>query len=266
MKRSSLVKYTRSLLIALLAVLLSSIAYQARMVKTDGYSYAEQLQQALIEQKENTNRILNDFITKHQSTAGKSIRDPEYLEKLERKYKQDGIILVLYEDETLDFWSHNALPLLNRRPPGKTSGVVQKQNGWYYYTSQEADKQIYVAYYHLKKEFKYQNKFLVNTFQKNLPELSRQFYISERPTDGYKIVDEKSNYLFSLVLRREAALYKSLPFIYFISLISGIAAYLIFIYFSFRYFSRLFHVGKRATAIAGFIFALLFVRIISFWL
>ncbi len=266
MKRSSLVKYTKTLILALLALLLSSIAYQARMVKTDGYTHVEQFQQAFTEQEKKTYRVLNDFIETHHSTDGNSIREPDYLKKVEKKYNQDGVILVIYDREILEFWSHNALPLLKHIPPEKTTGVVQKKNGWYYYTSQNIDNQIYIAYYHFKKDFKYQNIFLVNTFQKNVPDLSRQFYISERQTDGYNIVDSKGNFLFSLVLRREAALYESPPFIYFVSLISGIAAYIIFIFFTFRYFSRLFHVGRRATAIAGFIFAILFVRILTFWL
>lgn len=266
MKRYSLVKYLKYLLLAALALLLSKLAYQARMIKIDGSTYAEQFQQAFREQEDRTKKILNDFIEAHKSTDGKIIQEPEYLEKLENKYKKYGIILIIYENETLSFWSHNALPKQNYHPPEKTSGVVQKQNGWYYYTSQRIENQQHIAYCHFKKDFKYQNRFLVNAFQNKLPELENKFFISDRQTEGFPILDSQENYLFSLILRSETALYKPLPIIYFISLVSGIAAYILFIFFTFRYFTRIFRVGRRATAISGFILTVLLVRIVSFWL
>ncbi len=266
MKRSSLVKYIKNLTLALLALLLSGIAYQARMAKTDDTTYAEQFRQAFHEAEIKTNKILNSFIKTYEATGGKSIQDPEYLKKLVNKYKQDGIILVIYKDERMVFWSHNALPLQNHIPPSETTGVVQKQNGWYYHKTLISDNQAFVSYYHLKKDFKYQNEFLVNVFQDNLPELGENFFISDRQTEGHQILDSKGNFLFSIVLRSEAALYKPLPLVYFISLAAGIAAYLVFIYLTFRYFSRLFRIGRRATAITGFILSILSVRTISFLL
>ncbi len=264
--KSGLVTYIKNLTLALLALLLSGIAYQARMVKTDDHTYAEQFRQAFYAAESKTNNVLNSFINTYESTNGKSIQDPEYLKKLAEKYKQDGILFLIFENERLRFWSHNALPLQKHSPPGVCCGAAQKQNGWYYYKVTKAENKEFIAYYHLKNHFKYQNKFLVNVFQKNLPELSEMFFISDRPTEGHKILDSEGSFMFSLILRSEAALYKPLPFVYFISLASGIAAFLLFVYFTFRYFSRLFRIGRRGTATIGFISTVLLTRLITFWL
>ncbi len=266
MKRSSMVKYIKHLALALLVLLLSSIAYQARVVKTDAYNYVENFQQAFSNIENKTNSILNEFIAAYESTEGNSLLDTEYLKKLEKEYKQHGIIFIIYQNERIKFWSHNALPPQQYTPPKNTNGAVQKLNGWYYYTSQRVDKQTFIAYCHLKNNFRYQNRFLVNKFQNSLPELSEKFFISDRQNEGYPIYDSGGNYMFSLVLRSEAVLYQALPFVYFVSLLSGIAAYIIFIYFTFRYFSRLFNVGQRVTAIAGFTISMLIVRAITFLL
>ncbi len=266
MKRSSLVTYIKNLSLAILALLLSGIAYQAQMVKTDEHTYAEQFRQAFYEAEIKINKELSSFINTYEKTKEEGIKDPEYLKKLENLYKQEGIIFVVYKNKRLEFWSHNALPLQNYTPQKEATGAVQKQNGWYYYQTVRVDNQVYIVYYHFKKDFKYQNKFLVNVFHKKLPELSGKFFVSERRTEGHEILDSDGNFLFSLVLRSEGGLYMSLPLAYYVSLASGILAYLVFIYLTFRYFSRLFRIGRKGVAIAGFILSISAARLISFLL
>ncbi len=266
MQRSSLIKLAKNLLLALLVLLLSGIAYKARMVKTDSDHHAGHFQKAMLENCESVQKELSLFVERYRSSHGQSVDDPNYLQKLNKLFYDKGITLVVHQNNQLTFWSHNAIPLKDHEPPEAQSGALKKANGWYYYQSQKTDNQAFVAYFTVKTSFRYQNEFLENKFQKNLTGLESLFFISDRQDSGFPIKDTAGNFLFSLVLRREAALLQSVTFIYVLSLLTAIAAWIILIYTTFRYFSRLFRAGQRSTAIAGFLISLAAIRIISVWL
>jgi two-component system, NtrC family, nitrogen regulation sensor histidine kinase NtrY len=76
--------------------------------------------------------------------------------------------------------------------------------------------------------------------------------------------DTERNYLFSLVVRSDDALIHVKTSYYLISLFSAIIALLIFIYFTFRYFSVLCKARKFALAIGGFLVTMLIIRLLMF--
>lgn len=266
MHRSSLRKLTNNLLLALLALMISGITYQLRMVKTDSMQYANRFQAAMLENEKTLVRELTQFIDRHTETGGESTNDPGYVKKTNKLFQDNGIIFIVYQNNEPVFWSHNAIPVQNHDPPEHTSGAVQKDNGWYYYQSKELENQTFVAYSVIKTEFNYQNQFLENRFSDNLPRLESLFFISDRPESGYPINDSQNRYLFSLEVHSEAALIKQSTLIYVFSLITAIAAWLIFIYTTFRYFSRTFQTGHKNIAITGFLSSLIAIRVLSVWL
>ncbi len=266
MQRSSLIKLSKNLLLALLALLLSGVAYQVRTVKTDSDDHAHRFQIAFLESEQMVNKELMKFVEQYAESSGQSINDPHYLEKLHKKFYDKGIAFFVIQNNQLTFWSHNAIPLHNIDFHVNTSGALQKDNGWYYYQTHEVDNQVYVVFYAVKTNYKYQNEFLENKFQENLPGLESLFFVSDRPDAGYMIMDSEGNFLFSLAVHREQALIMTVGVIYFLSLIAAIAAWLILIYTTFRYFSRLFQAGKQGTAIAGFLISLFAMRFLSVWL
>ena len=266
MQKSSLKKMINNLLLALLALVISGITYQVRMVKTDSAQHAYRFQKAMLENEGIVEKELTKFVDQYIASQGKSTNDPNYLQKINKLFPNKGITFVVYQNNQPVFWSHNAIPLQNHDPPENTSGAVQKANGWYYYQTQELENQTFVAYYVIKTEFKYQNEFLENRFSVNLPQLESLFFISDRPDSGYPIEDSGGRYLFSLEVKREAALIQPATFIYLISLITAIAAWLIFIYTTFRFFSKSLQAGQKNIAIAGFLASLIAVRVLSVWL
>ncbi len=263
MQRSGLTKLINNLLLALL---ISGISYQFRMVKTDSEQQAFRFQSAMLENEKIVEKELTSFVTRYLETQGKSTKDPNYLHKINKMFPEKGITFFVYRNNQPIFWSNNAIPLQDQEPSQNTSGAIQKANGWYYYKSQKHSNQTFAAYYVIKTDYKYQNEFLENRFNNNLPQLESVFFISDRPDSGYQIEDSKGNFLFSLELHREAALLQPATFVYVLSIIAAIAAWLIFINITFRHFSKIFRAGKKNIAIAGFLLSLIAVRVLSLWL
>lgn len=266
MKRSGLAIYMKSIIIVLVLIFLSSIAYQGRMIKTDSSNHVNKFQKAFHQKERFVNKKLNEFALVYSDTDGNIIHDTEYIQHLENLYKQYEVVFLVYDDAQLVFWSNNIIPFEKDTPPGTSPGVVQKKNGWYYFQALEDNNIRFVIYFVIKKNYKYQNEFLVNSFNKHLHALEDLFYISNRYDEGYHITGLSGKYLFSLVLRRETALYQTNYAIYLTALFLAVAAWLIYVFVTFRYFSRLFSAGRHKIAVTGFVVMLLIVRIVSFLL
>ncbi len=263
---SSFNKYLKSITAALVALIISSIFFHNRVEVADSEHLAASFQENLLEQEDLLSQSLHEFHLKYIQTKGKSISDPKYINDLKNLYQKHGIILLIYENERLKFWSHNAIPLESFNPPEENAGVVSKKNGLYLYNVQKTENQTYVGYLIIKNDFKYQNKFLVNRFNQNLPPFESNFFVSQKQEEGYAINDNNGNYLFSLVVRSESSLKRIKTGHYIVSLVSAIFALLVYLYFSFRYFSILFKAGKYKLSIVGILFSILTIRLLMFLL
>ena len=282
MSNSAIFRYIKQLLIALLILFVSAGLFRLRHVTTESDQYVERFQRAMIQQEEWVERHLQDFVNTCEETDGEILHDPGYLEQLKNTYRRDGLVFVVFEDGQPVFWSHNALPLEGRAPPEAGNGMIRKANGWYYYrtiskdevtpkgeTGQAGDVFVlrqYVIYYTVKQDFKYQNEYLVNQFHHDLPSLETKFFLSDRADEGNQIVDREGNYLFSLVLRREEVLTQPVGVLQFLSAMFGTLALMAFVFFSFRYFTRMFRIGKKTLAVGGFAAVIFLMRFISFHL
>ncbi len=281
MPKSAIRRYIRQLLVALLILLVSTALFRLRHVTTESEQYVQRFQRAMIQQEDWVERHLQEFVSSCRETDGKILHDPQYLEQLKNTYRRDGLVFVIYEDGQPVFWSHNALPLHGRAPPEFDNGMTRKANGWYYYQAFSEDEaspdteagdsedlrvlRQYVVFYTVKQDFKYQNQYLVNQFHHALPGLEAKFFLSDRADEGHRITDRDGNYLFSLVLRREEVLTQPVGVLQFLSVLFGTLSLLVFVFFSFRYFSRMFRIGKKTLALGGFSAVIILLRVISFY-
>ncbi len=263
---TSLTKYLKSIIAALVALIISCIFYYNRTEIADSEELAATFQEKLLEQEQLLAQSLHEFHLSHIRSNGKSIYDPKYINELKNLYQEHGIILLLFSNGEISFWSHNAIPLDGFQPPGQNAGMIKKRNGLYLYNVQREENHVYAGYMIIKSEFRYQNEFLVNRFNDNLPPTESLFIVSQRKDEGYAINDNEGNYLFSLVVRSETALKRVKTSHYLIALLSAIAALLIFFYFTFRYFSILFKTKRYKLAITGFVASVLIIRAVMFLL
>ncbi len=252
--------------LALITLIISGILFGLRYHTTDSEVHIEAFQKKLHQKEKELANKLDNFTETVLQSDGRKLEDTDYLQHLQGVYKRKGITFVIIEEGFVSFWSHNALPINQESLITDKTRAVNKQNGWYITLAQKHQSKQFVVYGLVKHEYKYQNRYLVNKFHNTLPAIEEQFYISDREDEGYPIWSKEGDYLFSLGLRREAALVEVIQTVYVLSVLLALIALLSFAYFSFRYFSRLFRAGKQNFAITGFIAVLMVVRMISFWL
>ncbi len=265
MDKAHIIRYGKQLLIALLSLLLSGLLYQMRHATTDSQQHVDSFQKAFNKKEKEVHALLDQFVELYHESEGRSIHDPEYLKQLENLYNRKGVVFVVYRNNLMHFWSHNTLPITNFRPPEQDIGTSRKDNGWYYFKRVKINNKDIIVYYTVKQSFRYQNRFLVNRIHHDLPPIESLFFLSDRYDEGYPIVDLEGSYMFSLVLRREAALVKTMGLVYGLSLFAAFASLSMFIFFSFRFFSSMFRRGSRNLSTAGFLGALMLLRFIFYW-
>src|ERR1035437_8018647 len=121
--------------------------------------------------------------------------------------EQEGLALLIYENDTLKFWSDNSIAFDNwMKEVCLDTKMVKLQNGWFEVmrpvTNASTSKAI-VGLILIKNEYPYQNKYLVNEFQKDFA-VPPETKLSVVPTAKLKgdtsnqITDANHDYLFSL--------------------------------------------------------------------
>lgn len=125
-----------------------------------------------------------------------------------------------YKSDSLIYWNSNKLPIskfVSIQFPAK--GLLHLQNGWYFCKSIAYKDEVICAAFEIKKEYSYENEFLVNHTNRELT-LS-EFDISLDPTVGFQIKNLANNYVFSAVPTNEKKANTDSPFT-IISLIIGL--------------------------------------------
>ena len=264
MRRPTIYTYLANLGLALILILASALSFHFQEVTTDSHQHVQRFENALHQQERMAERALNNFVSDYRDSDGAILEETAHIRKLKKTFEEKGLILAVFAHEEPVFWSHNHIPLQQKLAPENEIGAADLQNGWYLHIKQEQDHKAFVAYYLVKQDFKYQNQFLVNRFHDALPAISEKFFISDRQDEAYPIQSRDGEFLFSLVLRSETALEKTSGFLHVLSLLLAKAGLLAFIYFTFRYFTRLFQAGRRIIGLTGFVLTLVFVRVVSF--
>lgn len=124
---------------------------------------------------------------------------PSYYNSL---LEREGIAILIYESDTLKFWSDNSIAVENWiKEVCLDTKMAKLRNGWFEvrhpHTNSSTTKTI-VGLVLIKNEFPYQNKYLTNEFQKDfaLPIETKLIAGNVQPENAVKNKD--GNYLFSL--------------------------------------------------------------------
>jgi signal transduction histidine kinase len=168
--------------------------------------------QRAFNQKENQ---LKDFVARQKESLGiKSI-----------PFATSDFYVYKYKSDSLIYWNSNELPIskyVSIQFPA--NGLLHLQNGWYYCKTIEYEDEILCAAFEIKKEYSYENEFLVNHTN---PELTASdFDISLDPAVGSPIKNIDKKFVFSAIPTKEAKANSQSPF----TIISLIIGLLVFIY------------------------------------
>ena len=186
---------------------------------------------------------------------------PDYYNALRT---EEGIALLIYENDTLKFWSDNSIAVENWvKEVCLDSKMAKLHNGWFEvvrpHTNSTTTKAI-VGLVLVKNEYPYQNKYLINEFQKDFAVPAETKLITDNPNASNGVKNYTGEYLFSLEFN---------PANNSVSLISFVSVFLSFFGFVFLIaFINVFisenslRLGKNCSTIA-FIFLLVVIRYAS---
>lgn len=143
----------------------------------------------------------------------------------------DGLALLIYENDTLKFWSDNSIAVENWvKEVCLDTRLVKLHNGWFEvmhpHTNANTTKNI-VGLILIKNEFPYQNKYLVNNFQKDFNVPSGTRLIPENIA-GSQIKNINEDILFSLDLSSTEA---PANWLSYLSFIFALLAFVFFVKF-----------------------------------
>lgn len=129
--------------------------------------------------------------------------NPDHYSKL---MQTEGIALLIYENDTLKFWSDNSIAVENWiKEVCLDTRVVKLKNGWFEVMkpkSNASSSKTIVGLILLKNEYPYQNKYLENTFQKDFSLPAETRLIPDNPNLGHAIKNNNGEFLFSLLINQ----------------------------------------------------------------
>jgi two-component system nitrogen regulation sensor histidine kinase NtrY len=163
---------------------------------------------------------------------------PAYYNSLMEK---EGIALLIYESDTLKFWSDNSIAVENWiKEVCLDTKMAKLHNGWFEvmhpHTNSTTTKTI-VGLVLIKNEFPYQNKYLTNEFQKDFSVPAETKLITDNSYRENALTNSLGDYLFSLKFNAD----NPVSFTSYLSCVLNFFAF-IFIVLYFK---------KRCLAVAG---------------
>jgi len=112
---------------------------------------------------------------------------------------QENFIILIYQNDTLRFWTDNSFPAQYEFSDFKNQKVIHAQNGWYRFKYTETGGFKIVGLYRIKNNFFYENNYLQSNFTIGL-NIPSSAVVSTSPISlGKNINDADGEYLFSLI-------------------------------------------------------------------
>jgi len=178
----------------------------------------------------NQNKFQTSFLKKEkeQLLVCQKLLDNNQIEKL--NIENTKFFIYKYLDDSLVYWNSNQLPISKFASiQFPENGILHLQNGWYYSKIVQVDKTIYCVVFELKKEYSYENQFLVNQVNSDLS--ACEFTISLEEDVGFPILNSKRKYIFSVVPSLENKHKQSSPF----TIVLLVISFLIFVYACYKF-------------------------------
>ncbi|MBS4013203.1 MAG: HAMP domain-containing protein [Bacteroidetes bacterium] len=190
-------KYLLLFVISILALLLAELLFSNRMISYDAKSDVEAFQNSF-QKKE---KIANDYLLETKNLIKDKgieyLEEKEFLLYTEDFFQKNEIALFIANSNELLFWSNNYIPVSFKNLPNEIFGLDINKNGYYFFIQSEIEDITLWAYILLKKNYKYQNRFLKNKFQKDFTP-SIDFKLSCNPALGFPVYNKNKNFAFSL--------------------------------------------------------------------
>ncbi|MGQ0827619.1 MAG: ATP-binding protein [Bacteroidota bacterium] len=186
---------------------------------------------------------------------------PDYYNSLLEK---EGLALLIYENDTLKFWSDNSIAVENWiKEVCLDTRMVKLHNGWFEVmrpNTNSATTKTIVGLILIKNEYPYQNNYLINDFQKDFnvaaeTKLITDPFLGKKISDPNNIKNYEGDYLFSL--KFDTAI-DSLSLLSYISAILNLTAFIFFILFLNIFCLSIKQVNKNSSILLFIFLAIVF--------
>lgn len=158
-----------------------------------GKSNIGNIQRVFSNKEKKATQLLNEL------RSSDEIRFEEALKVLDNNYKEEGIAVLIYKNDTLSFWSNNSIVAPRTFSESEIfDGLCMIKNAWFYTIIQEQGDYQQVGLIHLKNNYPFENKFLQNTFQNDF-NISKHFAISDTTTQhSFNVYNQSNRLAFSI--------------------------------------------------------------------
>jgi signal transduction histidine kinase len=188
--------------------------------------------------------------------------------KLEREfqelYKKNGILLFVYENDSLVYWSTNSVSCpekLSGKSIKETCYFEKQKNGWYEVIRKKDSSKIYIGQILIKKQYLFENEYLKNNFE-------NEFKVPEGTDLDIRhgrnsILTAGGRFLFCLKIPTAPDLPQTRLFILFLLYLAGFILLLVSLY---KLYCRLEHrFPSRVLFLLSFTIDVILIRVIQFY-
>ncbi len=118
-------------------------------------------------------------------------------------FTDEGLVLLIYENDTLKFWSDNSVSVENyMKEVCLDDRMVKLKNGWFE-INRKTDNigRTFIGMLLVKREYSYENQYLVNSFDRDYKMPAETEIAIGNPSSSNSVHAADEKYLFSLVFK-----------------------------------------------------------------
>lgn len=196
---------------------------------------AEQYEKILREKEQKLNNILLNIL---KAENGQTPFISLHHQLQPELWQREGLTVLLYQDDSLVFWSNNNVPaenILNRKD--FKSGFMHFGNGWFRILTREENGLFVAGLILVKNEYPYQNEYLVNDFQDDF-KIIPGAKVDTVP-GVINIGNEEGKFLFSVTPEQRDQPERIIAHIIFSLWIVFILSFVIFLFYAYHLFGFL---------------------------
>lgn len=247
-------------LYSILALVAGHFLYQSDFIQKGKTGDLGNFETTLHAKEQRAHELLHELAAEIGAHDIHSVFDETY-GPYEGLYEKEGILLFGYTNDSLAFWTNNSAPVdMTMDISSFHSRIMRLRNGWYEVASLDTLNNHYRALILIKREYPFENEYLVNSFQRDfkLSHLAEVELIESE--EGHSIHSDSGDYLFSLTFnRKEKAPYWK----YFLLVILNLAGIVFLFVFLHRFCNGLAKRIGELGSVAAFASIVLVLRYFS---
>lgn len=147
-------------------------------------------------------------------------------------FHDEGLVLLIYENDTLKFWSDNSVSVENyMKEVCLDDRMAKLKNGWFEVNrATDAAGRTIIGMLLIKNEYSYENQYLVNSFEHDFPVAPETDIAIGNPSSANSVHGLDGNYLFSLVFKSTGSL-ETPAWATWLNLLLNLAGFLFILFF-----------------------------------